>query len=148
MFVFLFRFTHNALRIFNVGPRGPGKHEYWHAAVAGAVSGLSVFAERPARRITYGQQLFVRGLQGWYNMLHARGLVHIPNGDVLLFGAACGQIMMAWLSIPESLPSGYRRWIVSLPVSDRLSFTDQCEPRTAAGPAVGSGASVRQGRAV
>ena len=75
-------------------------------------SGLSVFAERPARRITYGQQLFVRGLQGWYNMLHARGLVHVPNGDVLLFGAACGQIMLAWLNRPDSLPGGYRRWIV------------------------------------
>jgi len=112
-FVLLWRFTHNALRIWNVGPRGAGKQEYWHAAVAGAVAGLSVFAERPARRITYGQQLFVRGLQGWYNMLHARGLVHVPNGDVLLFGAACGQIMLAWLNRPDSLPGGYRRWITN-----------------------------------
>ena len=28
-------------------------------------------------------------------MLHARGLFHIPNGDVLLFGASCAQIMFA-----------------------------------------------------
>ena len=56
-FVLLWRFTHNALRIWNVGPRGPGKQEYWHAAAAGAIAGLSVFAERPARRITYGQQV-------------------------------------------------------------------------------------------
>ena len=46
-FVLLWRFTHNALRIWNVGPRGAGKQEYWHAAVAGAVAGA--LSPRPNR---------------------------------------------------------------------------------------------------
>ena len=44
--------------------------------------GLSAKFERPRS-----------GLQGWYNIMHARGHINIPHGDILLFGAACGQIV-------------------------------------------------------
>lgn len=58
--VFLFQWTLHGLRIFSPDSRGKGKSENWHAAAAGAVSAISVLAEKPSRRITYAQQLFVR----------------------------------------------------------------------------------------
>lgn len=78
------QFSHNALRIWNPGPKGHGHEEPWHAALAGAASGLAVLAEKRERRIAYGQQLLVRGLQGAYNMMRSRGWVHIAHGDILL----------------------------------------------------------------
>ncbi|GAA97764.1 hypothetical protein E5Q_04443 [Mixia osmundae IAM 14324] len=110
-FAFLFKSTNQGLRIYNPGPRGPGKEEIWHAALAGAVSGVAVLAEKKQRRLTFAQQLFVRGLQGLYNIGKSRGMPIIPHGDVLLFGLACGQIMYGWMMSPESLAPGYRRWI-------------------------------------
>jgi hypothetical protein len=93
IFTTVYKAMLHGLRIFNLGPKGPGQEEWWHAAVAGAASGLAVIAEKPSRRVTIGQQLLVRGLQGQYNTLKKHGYVNIPNGDVLLFGAACGQIV-------------------------------------------------------
>ncbi|MCO5589663.1 hypothetical protein L7F22_043631 [Adiantum nelumboides] len=83
----------------------------WHAYVAGAVSGLAILAERKESRISLAQQLVVRGLEGTYNSAHSKGLISIPNGAVLTFGLACGQIMYAWLNKPETLPRGYISWI-------------------------------------
>lgn len=103
----------HGLRVFNVGPKGRGQEEYWHAALAGAVSGLSVAAEKPSRRVTIGQQLLVRGLQGNFNVAKSKGLINIPNGDVLLFGFSVAQIMYSWLMAPDALPSGYRRWVTN-----------------------------------
>ncbi|KII94245.1 hypothetical protein PLICRDRAFT_100242 [Plicaturopsis crispa FD-325 SS-3] len=110
-FVFLWKTSFHGLRLFNPGPKGPGRIEPWHAPLAGAISGLAVLAEKKANRITVSQQLFVRGLQGMYNIAHKRGLVNIPHGDVLLFGLSCGQIMYGWLISPESLPKWYNQWI-------------------------------------
>ncbi|GAA5884836.1 hypothetical protein JCM6882_007115 [Rhodosporidiobolus microsporus] len=62
-------------------------------------------------RVTIGQQLFVRGLQGHYNQLKTKGVVNVKNVSVLVFGFSCAQIMYSWLMAPEALPSGYRRWI-------------------------------------
>ncbi|KAM0751507.1 hypothetical protein T439DRAFT_324689 [Meredithblackwellia eburnea MCA 4105] len=106
-FSFLYKFVLHALRLGNPN----GLEEYWHAALAGAVSGLSVWAEKPSRRTTIGQQLFVRGLQGNYNILKSKGIINIPHGDILLFGISCAQIMYCWLMAPDALPPGYRRFI-------------------------------------
>jgi hypothetical protein len=32
-------------------------------------------------------------MQGWYNIAHKRGYINIPNGEIILFGAACAQIV-------------------------------------------------------
>ncbi|GAA5941017.1 hypothetical protein JCM1841_006610 [Sporobolomyces salmonicolor] len=113
LFSFLYKWTLHTLRLYNFGPKGAGNEEVWHAAIAGAVSGLSVWAEKPSRRVTIGQQMFVRGLQGHYNILKGRGIIRVKNVSVLVFGFSCAQIMYSWLMAPEALPSGYRRWITN-----------------------------------
>lgn len=55
-------------------------------------------------------RMFVRGLQASYNQYTPRYGIHIPHGDLLLFGACCGQIMFAWLVSPETIPHAYNRW--------------------------------------
>lgn len=96
-------------RAFMRDPRS----KIWHAYVAGAVSSLAVLAETKSNRISLAQQLFVRGLEGSYNVAHAKGKINIPHGAVLAFGLACGQIMYAWLNAPETLPRGYVNWITN-----------------------------------
>ncbi|GAA5862498.1 hypothetical protein JCM8547_002084 [Rhodosporidiobolus lusitaniae] len=113
LFSFLYKWTLHTLRLYNFGLSGPGREETWHAAVAGAVSGLAVWAEKPSRRVTIGQQLFVRGLQSHYNTLKSAGKVNVKNVSVIVFGLSCAQIMYSWLMAPEALPSGYRRWITN-----------------------------------
>ena len=55
-------------------------------------------------------RMFVRGLQGSYNLYTPRFGIHIPHGGILLFGACCGQIMYAWLCSPETIPKEYNDW--------------------------------------
>jgi hypothetical protein len=98
LFSLLYRFVYHSLRLYNPGPRGQGKEERWHAPVAGAISSLALLAERKEARLALAQQVFVRGLQGLYHRFQKRGL-HIPHGDVLLFGLACGQIMYAFVYV-------------------------------------------------
>lgn len=112
-FTFLYKWTLHALRLFNFGRNGRGQEEIWHPAFAGALSGFAILCEKPSRRITIAQQLFVRGLQGNVNILQGRGWLKIPHGDILLFGVATGQIMYSWLLSPEALPAGYRRWVTN-----------------------------------
>lgn len=106
------------LRRLNVLPRrnlrtDVSKHrERWHAALSGAVASFALLAERPSSRSGAAQQIFVRGLQGIYHRLAKQGL-HIPHGDVLLFGASCSFIMNAWINAPQVLEKGYRDWITS-----------------------------------
>ncbi|KAE8225213.1 hypothetical protein CF319_g1996 [Tilletia indica] len=94
-------------RAFMRDPRS----KIWHAYVAGGVSALAVLAERKETRVTLAQQLFVRGLEGSYNVMHAKKWISIPHGAVLVFGIACGQIMYAWLHAPDTLPRSYVSWI-------------------------------------
>ncbi|KAF9516869.1 hypothetical protein BS47DRAFT_1371618 [Hydnum rufescens UP504] len=75
----------------------------WHAIVAGAIAGLSVLWEKKERRITIAQQIFVRGLQGSWNVWSPRLGIHIPYGSVLAFSLCCGQIMYAFLLRPETI---------------------------------------------
>ncbi|CAO1639222.1 unnamed protein product [Sympodiomycopsis kandeliae] len=89
------------------------RSKVWHAYVAGAVSALAVMVETKDNRISLAQQLFVRGLEGSYNVAHEKKYIRIPHGAVLAFGLACGQIMWAWLNAPETLPKGYVNWITN-----------------------------------
>lgn len=56
----LSKWTLHTLRLYNPGKKGFDQEEWWHAAVAGAVSGVSVVAEKGSRRVTLGQQMLVR----------------------------------------------------------------------------------------
>jgi hypothetical protein len=56
------------------------------------------------------RRMFVRGLQGAYNQYTPRFGIHIPHGDLLLFGLCCGQIMFAFLLSPETIPREYNSW--------------------------------------
>ena len=122
-------------RAFMRDPRS----KVWHAYLAGAVSALAVLVETPSNRIALAQQLFVRGLEGSYNVAHGKGLVNIPYGSVLVFGLACGQIMHAWLNAPDSLPKAYSGWItrasqvspVAMPTYRDIKFRATADPNVA-----------------
>jgi hypothetical protein len=58
--------------------------------------------------------MFVRGLQGSYNLYAPKFGVHVPHGDLLVFGLCCGQIMYAWLVSPETIPREYNAWSVPI----------------------------------
>ncbi|SYW82565.1 uncharacterized protein UBRO2_04687 [Ustilago bromivora] len=94
-------------RAFMPDPRS----KVWHAYLAGAISALAVLVETHENRVSLAQQLFVRGLEGSYNVAHERKLINIPHGAVITFGLACGQIMWAWLEAPNSLSRSYKNWI-------------------------------------
>ncbi|KAF7304701.1 Sulfate permease [Mycena kentingensis (nom. inval.)] len=88
------------------------KTRRWHAALAGGIAGgLAILWEKRSRRVIFAQQLFVRGLQGSYNAFSERHGITIPYGSILLFAAACGQIMYAFTMRPDTLPRGYINWI-------------------------------------
>ncbi|KAJ3750554.1 hypothetical protein DFH05DRAFT_1467697 [Lentinula detonsa] len=90
------------------------KTKRWHAALAGAIAGgLGVLWETRGRRVTIAQQLFVRGLQGTYNLYSSKYNIHIPHGDVLVFSLVCGQILYGFLLRPDSLPRSYTNWVAS-----------------------------------
>ncbi|KAJ3759818.1 hypothetical protein EV360DRAFT_93925 [Lentinula raphanica] len=90
------------------------KTRRWHAALAGAIAGgLGVLWETRGRRVTIAQQLFVRGLQGTYNLYSSKYNFHIPHGDVLVFSLVCGQILYGFLLRPDSLPRSYTNWVAS-----------------------------------
>ncbi|KAE9408221.1 hypothetical protein BT96DRAFT_27185 [Gymnopus androsaceus JB14] len=90
------------------------KTKRWHAALAGAIAGgLGVLWETRGRRVTIAQQMFVRGLQGSYNLFSDKHNFHIPHGDVLVFSLVCGQILYAFLLRPDSLPRSYTNWVAN-----------------------------------
>lgn len=43
----------------------------------------------------------MRGLQGRYNDLKAKGRVRVKHVSVIVFGLSCAQIMYAWLVRPS-----------------------------------------------
>ncbi|ODO10135.1 hypothetical protein I350_02363 [Cryptococcus amylolentus CBS 6273] len=109
------RFRYGMWREVSFGPperEGSEGERRWQAAVAGAVGSLALLWETKGRRTGVSQQMFVRGLQAAYNQYTPRLGIHIPHGDVLLFGACCGQIMFAFLMSPETIPKEYNNWQV------------------------------------
>ncbi|RDB20199.1 hypothetical protein Hypma_013067 [Hypsizygus marmoreus] len=84
----------------------------WHAAFAGAIAGgIAIMCEKRGRRDVIAQQMFVRGLQGSYNSFTTKRNIRVPNGDVLVFSLACGQILYGFLLRPDTLPRSYQAWI-------------------------------------
>jgi len=77
---------------------------------------------RAQRILWLKERMFVRGLQASYNQYAPQYGIRIPHGDLLLFGACCGQIMFAWLLSPETIPHGYSKWYVCASVETRLTF--------------------------
>lgn len=59
-YVFIWKTALHLLRIYNPGRKGKRRTEYWHAPLAGALSGLAILAERSKNRVGIAQQLFVR----------------------------------------------------------------------------------------
>ena len=59
-YVFIWKMVIHLLRLYNPGKKGKKRVEFWHAPVAGALSGLAVLAETKNSRIGIAQQLFVR----------------------------------------------------------------------------------------
>ena len=59
-YVFIWKMVVHLLRLYNPGKKGKKRVEFWHAPVAGALSGLAVLAETKDSRIGIAQQLFVR----------------------------------------------------------------------------------------
>ncbi|KAG6841215.1 hypothetical protein C0991_000661 [Blastosporella zonata] len=88
------------------------KTKRWHAAIAGGIAGgLAIIWETRGRRGVIAQQLFVRGLQASYNAYTTKRNIRVPNGDVLVFALACGQIVYGFLLRPDTLPHSYHTWI-------------------------------------
>lgn len=92
---------------------GPEGEHRWHAAAAGGIASLALFWETAGRRRGVSQQMFVRGLQGAWNQYTPQAGVHIPFGNIELFGLCCGQIMFGFLLAPETIPRDYYNWIQS-----------------------------------
>jgi hypothetical protein len=70
------------------------KTRRWHAVVAGSIAGaLAVLFEKRGRRITIGQQMFVRGLQGSWNAFSNKRGIKIPQGAVMVFSIWCGSVL-------------------------------------------------------
>ncbi|WVO12586.1 hypothetical protein L204_100191 [Cryptococcus depauperatus] len=128
-FTFLYIFTLHILRLappltyykrrlkhglWNRATFGPPEREgaegerRWQAAVAGAVGSLGLLFESKSRRTGVAQQ-YVSLLSSYTPRM---GL-HIPYGDLIVFGACCGQIMFAFLMSPETIPKEYYSWIRS-----------------------------------
>ncbi|KAG8957389.1 hypothetical protein FRC03_010200 [Tulasnella sp. 419] len=87
-------------------------YKRWHAALAGFVAGgVAVLMEKKGRRLGISQQMFVRGLQGSFNLWSARTGITVPFGSVLVFSLCCGQIMYGYLLRPDTIPRSYNTWI-------------------------------------
>ena len=83
--------------------------------LAGAVCGLALLTTHPEAswRETFVLFAGVKAVEYAGNALHARGLapVSVPHLDVLLFSAACTDIMYSWFYFPSRLPPSYNKWI-------------------------------------
>ncbi|KAI8393947.1 uncharacterized protein BYT42DRAFT_487758 [Radiomyces spectabilis] len=82
-FAFLWKLVNNGMRLAR------DKDDRLNGLVAGAVAGLSILFEKEDRRVNIAQQLLVR------------------NGDALLFGLTCAQVMYGYTMQPHTLPSDF-----------------------------------------
>ncbi|KAI0080505.1 hypothetical protein K474DRAFT_1657632 [Panus rudis PR-1116 ss-1] len=88
------------------------KTRRWYSIAAGSLAGaFAIMMEKRSNRTGIAQQMFVRGLQGSYNAFSQKHGIHIPHGDVMVFGLCCAQIMYAFLLRHDTLPKGYLNWI-------------------------------------
>lgn len=80
----------------------------WQPFIAGALSGLSLFAQTKEDRREIAPNVFCRGL---YSLLMYRPLFPFPNGDIFLFALANAQMAYGFLLHPSTLPAWYVSWI-------------------------------------
>ncbi|ORX55559.1 hypothetical protein DM01DRAFT_1362575 [Hesseltinella vesiculosa] len=93
-FAFLWKLINNGLRLYRQ------KDDRWHGFVAGAVAGLSILFEKKERRVDIAQQMF------------ARDIFYFKNGDALLFGLTCAQVMYGYTMQPGSLPPDFYSFMI------------------------------------
>ncbi|KAI9486495.1 MAG: hypothetical protein EXX96DRAFT_534748 [Benjaminiella poitrasii] len=105
-FSFLWKSINNSMRLYR------GKDDRLNGLVSGAVAGLSILFEKKERRIDIAQQLLVRALQAIYNAGKARDIFYFRNGDALLFGLTCGQVLYAYTMRPETLPPDFYSFMI------------------------------------
>ncbi|KAG0150284.1 hypothetical protein CROQUDRAFT_652456 [Cronartium quercuum f. sp. fusiforme G11] len=80
----------------------------WHPFFAGALSGLSLFAQTKEDRREIAPNVFCRGL---YSLLMHHPLFKFKHGDIFLFALANAQLAIAFLLHPSTLPAWYVSWI-------------------------------------
>ncbi|SAM04863.1 hypothetical protein [Absidia glauca] len=105
-FAFLWKFVNNGMRLYR------GKDDRLNGLVGGAVAGLSILFEKKERRVDIAQQLLVRALQAVYNAGKARDIFYFKNGDALLFGLTCAQVMYSYTMQPATLPPDFYSFMI------------------------------------
>lgn len=112
-----------ALSVLEKGLTG-GKSSPLVSFAAGSLAGVSlVWAGNRERRQTIASYLFVQSLTYLAADLVKRGwLPAIPGIDIILFMLTNAVIMHAYVAEPESLPSGYGRWVVKMGPIDRRAL--------------------------
>jgi hypothetical protein len=105
-FALLWKSVNNGMRLYR------GKDDRLNGLVGGAVAGLSILFEKKERRVDIAQQLLVRALQAIYNAGKARDIFYYKNGDALLFGLTCAQVLYAYTMRPETLPPDFYSFMI------------------------------------
>ncbi|PHZ12325.1 uncharacterized protein RHIMIDRAFT_203365 [Rhizopus microsporus ATCC 52813] len=105
-FSFLWKSINNGMRIYR------NKDDRLNGLVSGAIAGLSILFEKKERRVDIAQQLFVRALQAVYNAGKARDIFYFRNGDALLFGLTCAQVLYAYTMRPDTLPPDFYAFMI------------------------------------
>lgn len=61
-------------------------YKRWHSAVAGSIAGaVAIMMEQKSNRLAVSQQMFVRGLQGSFNLWSEKTGITVPFGSVWVF---------------------------------------------------------------
>ncbi|KAL0090897.1 hypothetical protein J3Q64DRAFT_1707611 [Phycomyces blakesleeanus] len=105
-FALLWKSVNNGMRLYR------GKEDRLNGFVGGAAAGLAILFEKPNRRVDIAQQLLVRAVQAIYNAGKARDIFYFKNGDSLLFGLTCAQILYAYTMQPQTLPPDFYVFMV------------------------------------
>ncbi|KAI9022769.1 hypothetical protein CLU79DRAFT_804209 [Phycomyces nitens] len=88
-FALLWKSVNNGMRLYR------GKDDRLNGFIGGAVAGLAILFEKPNRRVDIAQQLLVRDI------------FYFKNGDSLLFGLTCAQVLYAYTMQPQTLPPDF-----------------------------------------
>lgn len=70
-------------------------YKRWHAAVAGSIAGaVAIMMEQKSNRLAVSQQMFVRGLQGTFNLWSDKTGITVPFGSVWVFALWWGEFLI------------------------------------------------------
>ncbi|KAI0758103.1 hypothetical protein C8Q74DRAFT_1373148 [Fomes fomentarius] len=86
-------------------PARPIDAERWMIpAIAGALAGaVAISCESRGQRTGIAQELFARGLQGWWRAVSQRYHIRVPHGDVLVYAVSLGQLMYSFVMHPSTI---------------------------------------------